>query len=74
MINSYTDLKTKFSTTKGEANILIDQIAAGYTEEGMSNAEEAAATVSGTMGGAQYLALKQQAFDRIVKYFESLGN
>ena len=74
MINSYTDLKTKFSTTKGEANILIDQIAAGYTEEGMSNAEEAAATVSGTMGGAQYLALKQQAFDKLVKYYESLGN
>ena len=74
MINSYTDLKTKFSLTKGEANILIDQVAAGYTEEGMTSAEEAAATVSGAMGGAQYLALKQQAFDRIVKYFESLGN
>ena len=74
MINSYTELKTKFSTTKGEANILIDQIAAGYTEEGMSTAEEAAATVSGAMGGAQYLALKQQAFDRLVKYYESLGN
>ncbi len=74
MINSYTDLRTKFSTTKGEANILIDQIAVGYAEEGMSNAEEAAATVSGAMGGAQYLALKQQAFDRVVKYYESLGN
>nr|MBQ8244747.1 hypothetical protein [Oscillospiraceae bacterium] len=74
MINSYTDLRTKFSTTKGEANILIDQIAAGYTEEGMSSAEEAAATVSGAMGGAQYLALKQQAYDKLVKYYESLGN
>ncbi len=74
MINSYTDLRTKFSTTKGEANILINQVAAGYAEEGMTSAEEAAATVSGAMGGAQYLALKQQAFDRIVKYYESLGN
>ena len=74
MINSYTDLKTKFSTTKGEANILIDQISAGYTEEGMTSADEAAATVSGTMGGAQYLALKQQAYDKLVKYYESLGN
>ena len=74
MINSYTDLKTKFSTTKGEANILIDQVSAGYTEEGMTSAEEAAATVSGTMGGAQYLALKQQAYDKLVKYYESLGN
>ncbi len=74
MINSYTDLKTKFSTTKGEANILIDQIAAGYTEEGMTSAEDAAATVTGAMGGAQYLALKQQAFDKLVKYYESLGN
>ena len=73
MINSYTDLRTKFSTTKGEANILIDQIAAGYTEEGMTNADEAAAAVAGTMGGAQYLALKQQAFDRVVKYYESLS-
>ncbi len=74
MINSYTGLKTKFSTTKGEANILVQQIATGYTEEGMTSAEEAAAAVSGTLGGAQYLALKQQAYDRVVKYYESLGN
>ena len=73
MINSYTDLKTKFSTTKGEANILIDQIAAGYTEEGMGSAEEAAATVQNAWGAKQYLALKQQAWDRLVAYYETLN-
>jgi len=73
MINSYTDLKTKFSTTKGEENLLVNQIAAGYTAEGMGSAEEAASYVTNTMGGLQYLALKQQAYDRLVAYYNSLN-
>jgi hypothetical protein len=73
MVNSYTDLKTKFSLNKGEANILCDQIAAGYVQDGMNNAEEAVATTSTAWGGAQYLALKQQAWDRLVAYYETLN-
>ena len=73
MINGYTDLRTKFSPNKGDANILCDQIAAGYTQEGMGSASEAVSTVSGAWGGAQYLQLKQQAWERLVEYFETLN-
>ena len=73
MINSYTDLKTKFSTTKGEENLLLNLIVAGYTEQGMGSAAETAGTIASSWGGAQYLALKQQAYDRIVAYYESLN-
>ena len=71
-INTYTDLKTKFSSSKGESNILVDMIVGGYTEEGMTNAEEAAATVADSLGGVQYLTLKQSAWDRLVDYYENL--
>ena len=73
MINAYTDLKTKFSPNKGDANILCDQIAKGYTEEGMSSSAEAVTTVSTTWGGAQYLQLKQLAWDRLVDYYDTLN-
>ena len=73
MINSYTDLKTKFSTTKGEENILVNQMAGGYSEQGMTSAAEAANTVATTLGGAQYLALKQLAYDRLVEYYGTLN-
>ena len=73
MINTYTDLKTKFSLNKGEANILCDQIAAGYTQDGMNNAEEAVATTTTAWGGAQYLQLKQLAWERLTAYYETLN-
>ena len=72
MINSYTDLKTKFSTSKGDANVFCTIIASGYVEEGMGSAEEAANTVNASWGGVQYLALKQQAYDRLIAYYNSL--
>ena len=73
MINTYTDLRTKFSLNKGEANILCDQIAAGYTQDGMNNADEAVATTTTTWGGAQYLQLKQLAWERLTAYYETLN-
>ena len=71
MINSYTDLKTKFSQSKGDSNSFVTMIVSGYTEEGMGSAAEAAATVSTTMGGAQYLQLKEMAWDRLVEYYNA---
>ena len=72
-INSYTDLTTKFSSAKNEYNLLVDMIVNGYTSAGMTNAEETAASVANTMGGSVYLELKQAAWDRLQKYYESLG-
>ncbi|MBR3873757.1 MAG: hypothetical protein IKJ26_06235 [Clostridia bacterium] len=73
MINEYADLNTnKFGENKGGQNLFIDQIVNGYAVEGMSSAEESAEYVAGTMGGAQYLALKQRAWDRLTQYYAEL--
>jgi len=73
MINSYTDLKTKYDAAKGGENLFVNQIVAGYAVEGMGSAEESVSYVSTTMGGLQYLALKQQAYDRLVAYYATLN-
>ena len=73
LVKSYTELTTKFSQKKKEANILVDQIASGYTEEGISNAEEAAAAVSETWNGKQYLSVKNDAWKRLQDYYNSLN-
>ena len=73
MINEYADLSTKFNEAKGGQNLFIDQIVAGYAVEGMSSAEEAAEYVSGSMGGKQYLALKQRAWERLQTYYAELS-
>ncbi len=73
MINGYSELTTKFNAAKGKQNLFVDQIVAGYAVEGMSDAEESVKYVNGTMGGKQYLALKQRAWDRLVEYYNNLA-
>ena len=41
--------------------------------EGMGDAESSAKFVSESMGGAQYLLLKQDAWNRLQKYYETLS-
>ena len=72
MINEFADLPAKFNDGKGKQNLFVDQIVAGYAVEGMSSAEESAAYVTDAMGGKQYLALKQRAWDRLVEYYNAL--
>ncbi len=72
-INTYTDLKTKFDSAKGGENILVQMIVEGYSIEGMSDAATAASAVADTMGGVQYITLKQAAWDRLVDYYENLA-
>ena len=73
-INGYTELSAngKFSSSKGGENIFVNMIVAGYTEEGLGSAEAAAKTVTESWGGAQYLALKQNAWSRLLTYYKSL--
>ncbi|MGN1370500.1 MAG: hypothetical protein ACI4WX_16630 [Aristaeellaceae bacterium] len=73
MINGYSELTTKFNSAKGKQNLFVDQIVAGYAVEGMSDAEESVSYVKGTMGGKQYLALKQRAWDRLETYYAELS-
>jgi putative aldouronate transport system substrate-binding protein len=72
-IKEYTELSTKFSAAKGGENLLVDLIAKGYSVEGMADAEQSAKYIAENMSGAQYLQLKQLAFDRILKYYEAMG-
>ena len=74
MLNSYTELTAngKFSSGKGGENIFVNIIAKGYTEEGLGSVEEAAQTVTTAWKGRQYLALKNQAWNRLQAYYATL--
>jgi len=71
-INEYTDLTTRFSQKKDEANVLCDIIVAGFAAEGMGSIEESVKSVTETWGGSQYLALKQSAYDRLTEYYKTI--
>ena len=72
MVNQYSELKTKFSSAKDGENVLVDVIATGYSDD-LVDAEEAAITVSDTWGGFQYLNIKQDAWDRLLEYYATIG-
>lgn len=72
IINGYTELTNKFSQNKGGDNILVSQIVSGYTEEGISTAEEAAALVADTWGGADYLDIKNDAWESLIDFYNAL--
>ena len=72
-INEYSELSTKFNAGKDKQNQFVDQIVAGYAVEGMSDAEESVSYVTGTMGGKQYLMLKEQAWKRLQTYYAELS-
>ena len=71
-INTYTELTQQFGTAKGKFSVLVDQIQKGYTVEGVTNAEQAAAKVRDEWGGAQYLMIRQAQWDRLLKFYDSL--
>jgi putative aldouronate transport system substrate-binding protein len=74
MLNEYTQLTSngRFSSAKDGENLFVNQIANGYAEEGMGSAAASAAKVADEWGGKQYLALKQDAWDRVLAYYNSL--
>ncbi len=72
MIASYSDLASKFSQQKEGSNILVNIIANGYTEEGMSDAASAAAAVADSMSGKQYLQLENDAWARALAFYDTV--
>ena len=72
-LKSYSALTEKFNAAKGGANAFVDCIAYGFVAEGMFSPEDAVTTISETLGGADYLFLKQEAYDRLLVYYESLN-
>ena len=73
-IAGLTELKNSFSSSKGDdqVNILVNQIVGGYTEAGMGNAAETVEYVKNTMNGKLYLYNKQEAYDRLVDYYNEI--
>ena len=73
-INSYTELRTKFSLAKGDdqVNVLVDIIAKGMTFEGFSSPEEAASTVADSWNGLAYLDIKEMAWEELLDYYSAL--
>ena len=71
-VNQFSELKTNFSLNKDGANMLVDLIASGYNDD-IYDAEDAAATVTDDWGGMQYLNIKQDAWDRLLEYYASIG-
>ena len=73
MINTYTQLTAngRYSQNKGGENIFVNEIVAGYAEEGMGNADASATKVATEWGGKQYLALKTDAWNRLLAYYNA---
>ena len=73
-IKGLSDLTNNYSTTKDKYNILIDLIQKGYTgnQLGISSADAAVTAAKDTWGSEQYLYLKQEAWSRLVKYYNTI--
>ena len=72
-LGNLTELTDKFATSKDGQNVLVDIIVDGFTVEGMPSAEAAAEYVKDTMGGAQYLDIKELAWEDLLDYYGGLG-
>jgi len=70
MLNGYTNLTTNFNSAKGKVNFFVNLIVGDV--EGFGTPSAAVATVSGDYSGAQYLELKQDAFNRLLAYYDKL--
>ena len=68
-LGDYTELNSKFQAGKDQENILVDIIAKGFTAEGMGDPEEAAEYVADNMMGAQYLDIKEGAWEALLDYY-----
>ncbi len=73
-LSTYTTLSESFGQSKGNNNLLVNFIAGGFSGEGTSTAEETINTVKDAMSAAQYLAIKQRAWDRLVTYYSAISD
>jgi len=73
-LNSYTELTAsgKFGLGKDGENAFVNIIVNGFTLDGMTSPEEAAETVDGAWYGFDYLLLKNDAWTRLLDYYNNL--
>ncbi|MBD5103682.1 MAG: hypothetical protein HDT47_02330 [Ruminococcaceae bacterium] len=74
-INTYDKLGSKgeFSTSKDGSNIFVNIIRSGYSGEGTSSREETISTVTDSWGADQVLSLHNDAWERLLEYYNSLS-
>ena len=73
-LKGYSELASsgKFSSSKDKYNLLVDIIAKGYVGTGVEGVTDRASTlntVKDTWGGEGYLTIKQDAWDRLLEYY-----
>ncbi len=75
IIAGYTELGSngKFSSSKGGENLFVDIIAKGYTGDGTSSKDATLKTVSETWNGSGYLTMKQNAWTKLLNYYNTLS-
>lgn len=61
----------RFGQSKEQQNLFVDIIVGGFSGEGTSSADETVATVTGSWNGAQYLQLKETAWQYLVQFYNS---
>ena len=71
-LGTYTELNSKFQSGKDQENVFVDIIVSGFTAEGMGDAEEAAEYVADNMMGAQYLDIKEGAWEALLDYYAEI--
>ena len=71
IIGGFTELGSKgqFSSSKGGVNLFVNIIVKGYSGEGTGSRAEVLDTVANAWNGVSYLALKQNAYNKIIKYY-----
>lgn len=61
----------RFGQSKDQQNLFVDIIVGGFSGEGTSSADETVATVTNFWNGAQYLQLKETAWQYLVQFYNS---
>ena len=72
MIKGYTELSNNFNTSKDKVNYLIDMIVGGFTIENMGSVEECVNTVSNTWNGTKALSIRNDAWELLKEYYQTL--
>ncbi len=71
-VAGYTELQERFNQQKDGSNMLLEIMINGYTDAAMQDAAGTADNVTNAWSGKQYLAIKQDAWDKDIAYFETL--
>jgi len=75
IIGGFAELasKGKFSSSKGDSNILVDIIAKGYAGAELVDGTTTANTVANEWNGKSYLQIKQDAYTRLINFYNELS-